>query len=271
MKKLLSLIVLLVFAFGVTGCASKGVTVEEIQARGKLVIATNAEFPPFEYLEGTQIVGFDIELAKAIAEALGVTLEIKNMDFDSVIASVQSGAADIAIAGLTISEERLASVSFSDSYFDASQVVIVRNDNTTITGTTIEALTSSLEGKRIGVQVGTVGQFFVAGDEGWGFDGIANATLLTYTSGILATEALKNGQIDAVIIDEMPARAFVQNNTGTEIKIVGVPLTVEEYAIAIPKNSDDLVAFINNVLSEMKSDGRFDAITLQFFGTGPTN
>jgi ABC-type amino acid transport substrate-binding protein len=271
MKKLLSLIVLLIFVLGVTGCASKGITVAEIQSRGKLVVATNAEFPPFEYLDGTQIVGFDIEIAKAIAEALGVTLEIKNMDFDSVIASVQSGAADIAIAGLTVSQERLQSVSFSSSYFDASQVVIVRSDNITITGTTIEQLTTSLEGKRIGVQVGTVAQFFVAGDEGWGFDGIANATLLTYTSGILATEALKNGQIDAVIIDEMPANAFVANNTGAAIKIVGVPLTVEEYAIAIPKNSDDLVAFINQVLADMKLDGRFEAITLQFFGTGQTN
>jgi polar amino acid transport system substrate-binding protein len=235
------------------------------------VIATNAEFPPFEYLDGNSIVGFDIELARAIADAMGVDLEIKNMDFDAVIASVQSGVADIAIAGLTISSERLKSVDFTDSYFNASQVVIIRSNDTSIGGTTVEALHSSLEGKRIGVQTGTVAQFYVAGDTGWDFPGITGATLLTYTSGILATQALKNGQIDAVIIDEMPAKTFVENNTGVAIKVLAIPLTVEEYAIAVPKNSEALVEFINAVFAAMKSDGRFDAITLEYFGTGTDN
>lgn len=262
MKKLL-LVVLMVFAIGLTGCSKKNL-LDEIKKTNKIIVATNAEFPPFEYYEDNEIVGFDMDLARLIAEELGIEIEILHMDFDAVIGAVASGRADIAIAGLTVSPEREKSVDFSKSYFNASQVVIVKEDNITITGENLDELIASLEGKKIGFQKGTVGEFYVRGSESWDFPGIKNATPTAYDNGVLAVNELLNGRIDAIVIDEMPARAFLAKNEG--IKIINMPLTVEEYAIAIPKGQKDLKDFIDQVLDIIKEDGRFDILTTKYFG-----
>lgn len=262
MKKLLLIIVAL-FTLSLTGCAQKNL-LEEIKKSNKIIVATNAEFPPFEYFENNKIVGFDMDLARIIADELGVEIEIQHMDFDAVIAAVASGRADIAMAGLTVSEERKKSVDFSKSYFNASQVVIVKEGNTTITGETVEEIVASLEGKTIGFQRGTVGEFYVRGDEDWEFPGIKDAVATSYDNGNLAVMELLNGRIDAVVIDEMPAKSFVARNQG--LKIINIPLTVEEYAIAIPKGQEDLKNFINQVLDKIKEDGRFNQLTTKYFG-----
>lgn len=266
MKKALYFVLTFVMGLGVlflSGCSSFN-SIEDIQATKELVIATNAEFPPFEYIEGNEFKGLDMDIARLIAEELGVTAKIQHMAFDAVIGSVTSNRADIAIAGLTISEERLANVDFSIPYFNASQVVIVKSTNTTITGETLDDLLASMTGAKVGFQKGTVGQFYVEGSESWGFDGITGAVATQYNSGALAVNDLLAGRIDAIVIDEMPARNFVQNNPG--IEIIDLYLTVEEYAIALPKGNTELKEFIDAIIERILQDGTFDALAENYFG-----
>lgn len=263
MKKRMILFLVLFLGVILSGCSKKS-SLERIQESKKLIVATNAEFPPFEYIEGNEFIGFDMDLARIIARELGVELEIKHMDFDAVIGSVASKKADIAIAGLTISPDRLDNVDFSKSYFNASQVVIVKKDNDTITGTDEESLVKTLEGKKIGFQAGTVGQFYVEGSSSWEFPGIKDAEAKTYANGALALTDLINDRIDAIIIDEMPAKVFINNNDA--IKMISTPLTVEEYAIAIPKGETSLKEFIDSVLAKIIENGEFEQLTKKYFG-----
>ena len=166
-----------------------------------LVMGTNAAFPPYEFVdENNKVAGIDAEIAAAIAEKLGMTLEIKDMAFDSLITAVSSGSVDIVLAGMTVTEERKESVNFSDTYATGVQVVIVAEDSDI---TSID----DLDGKIIGVQTGTTGQFYVEGDEGWGFDGYA-VTCTGYKNGSMAVQDLVNGNIQYVIIDSAPAAAI---------------------------------------------------------------
>lgn len=263
MKKIMMLFIIVFFGFILPGCSKKS-NLEKIYHSKQLIVATNAEFPPFEYIEGNEFVGFDIDLARIIARELGVDIVIKHMDFDAVIGAVASKKADLAIAGLTISPDRLENVDFSNSYFNASQVVIVKVDNTTISGTNKESLLKTLEGKKIGFQAGTVGQFYVEGSNSWDFAGIKDAIPKTYANGALAITDLINGRIDAIVIDEMPARVFTNNNNS--IKMIATPLTIEEYAIAIPKGQTDLKEFIDDVLEKIIDNGEFEKLTKKYFG-----
>ena len=208
-----------------------------------LVMATNAEFPPYEYREGDQIVGIDAAIAQAIAEDMGLELVIEDMQFDSIIAAVQSGKADIGIAGMTVDEDRLQSVDFSLPYTTAAQVVIVTNDSPI-------ASPADLEGKTIGVQLGTTGDVF-AGD-------IENATIERYNKGFEAVQALGQNKVDAVIIDREPAKVFVSENEG--LKILDEEYTVEEYAIAIAKDNQELLEQINASLTKLKDSGKLQEI-----------
>lgn len=263
MKKSMILFMLVFFGFMLSACSNK-TSLEKIHQSKQLVVATNAEFPPFEYIEVNDYVGFDMDLVRIIARELGVEIVIKHMDFDAVIGAVASKKADIAIAGLTISPDRLENVDFSKSYFNASQVVIVTTDNNTINGEDEESLVKTLEGKKIGFQAGTVGQFYVEGSSSWEFPGIKNAEAKTYANGALAINDLINGRINAIVIDEMPAKVFTQNNSS--IKMIATPLTVEEYAIAIPKGQTDLKEFIDNVLDKIIENGEFEQLTKKYFG-----
>ena len=214
-------------------------------AGGVLTMATNAEFPPYEFHDGGEIVGIDVEIAEAIAEKFGMTLEIEDIAFDSIIPEVDSGKADIGLAGMTVSEDRLKNVDFSEPYTTASQVIIVKNESD-IAGP------DDLAGKYIGVQLGTTGDIYASDYEEEG------STIERYSKGFEAVQAMMQGKIDAVVIDLEPAKVFVSENEG--IKILDEALTVEEYAIAVKKGNTELVEKLNGALAELKDSGELQAI-----------
>jgi len=183
-------------------------------SKDQLVVATNAAFEPFEFMKGDSYYGIDMEIAAAFAKKLGKELVIQNMDFDAVCLSVGQQKADIAMAGLTIKEDRKEHVDFSDSYYSASQRIIVKGDNTEFDAckdaAAIETILKGKNGIKIGVQNGTTGQFYCKGDEEWGFEGFANATTTGYKNGSLAVQDLLNGNIDYVVIDSAPAQFITE-------------------------------------------------------------
>ena len=184
----------------------------EDSTKDQLVIATNAEFEPFEYKQGDQFVGIDMEIAQAFAQKLGKELVIKDMKFDAVVLSVQQHKADIAAAGLTVTDERAKQVNFTESYYSASQKLIVKGDNTQFdacqTKEDVDAILNGLDASvKIGGQNGTTGQAYVQGSEDFGFEGL-NASFVGYDNGSLAVQDLINGGVDYVIIDAAPAQAI---------------------------------------------------------------
>lgn len=208
-----------------------------------LVMATNAEFPPYEFRDGDNIVGIDVEIAEAIAADMGLELVVEDMAFDSIIAAVQSGKADIGVAGLTVSEDRLASVNFSDPYTTAAQVVIVKEGSAV-------ASPADLNGKKVGVQLGTTGDMY-AGD-------IENATVERFNKGFEAVQSLLQDKVDAVIIDREPAKVFVESNEG--LIILDEEYTIEDYAIALAKDNTELLEEINASLARLKDSGKLQEI-----------
>ncbi len=181
-------------------------------SKDQLVVATNAEFEPFEYMDGDKYLGIDMEIAKLLADYLGKELVIQNMEFDAVCLSVGQHKCDIAMAGLTINEKREESVNFSESYYEASQRVVVMSDDTTFdsctTAADVEEILNALDSaSKVGFQNGTTGQFYVEGDEDWGFAGLA-VEAKGYKNGSLAVQDMLNGNLDMVIIDKDPA-AFI--------------------------------------------------------------
>lgn len=184
-------------------------------SKDQLVVATNAAFAPFEYTQGDSYLGIDMEIASLLAEELGMELVIENMDFDAVCLSVGQHKCDIAMAGLTINAEREEYVTFTDSYYTASQRLVIPSDDAVFAecadaDAVLAALAELGEDVKIGVQAGTTGQFFVEGDEGWGFDGL-KATCVTYKNGSLAIQDMLNGNIGYVIIDAAPAETITES------------------------------------------------------------
>ena len=184
-------------------------------SKDQLVVATNAAFEPFEYTVGDQYAGIDMEIAGLLAKELGKELVIVNMDFDAVCLTVGQHKCDIAMAGLTVKEDRKEFVTFSDSYYNASQKLIVKDSDTKFdackTADDVMALLNGLDkNTKIGVQTGTTGQFFVEGDEDWGFDGF-KVTSVGYKNGSLAVQDMLNGNLDYVVIDSAPAACIVKN------------------------------------------------------------
>ncbi len=223
---------------------------EEKAAGGSLVMATNAEVPPYEYHDGDQIVGIDVEIAQAIAAEMGMELEIEDIAFDSVIPAVTSGKADFGAAGMTVTPERQQNVDFSKTYATAAQVIIVKNDSA-IAGP------ADLEGKTIGVQLGTTGDLFVSDEEN-----VAGATVERYNKGFEAIQALNQNKVDAVVIDGEPAKVFVSQNDG--IKILDEALTSEEYAICVKKGNTDLLDNINTAITNLEESGKLEEIILKY-------
>ena len=197
------------------GGTPTGVTsAEEDASKNQLVVATNAEFAPFEYKEGDTYYGVDMEIADLLAKELGKELVIKNMDFDAVCLAVGQHKCDIAMAGLTINEERKEQVTFSDSYYNAKQKLIVPSNNTEFddckTAADVEAILNKKDDTcKIGVQSGTTAQFYSEGDEGWDFPGFP-VTTTGYKNGSLAVQDMVNGNIDYVIIDAAPAERITE-------------------------------------------------------------
>lgn len=244
--KPISLLAALALIFSCAGCGGKkGMTAVE----GKLIMATNAEFPPYEYYDGDKIVGIDAEVAALIAEKLGLELEIEDVEFDSVITGVQSGKYDMGMAGITVTEERKEKVSFSSPYATGVQVVIVKEDSPI---TKIE----DLEGKKIGTQQGTTGYTYASDTPEKG--GFGEENVVGYQNGALAVEGLKGDKVDCVIIDNEPAKAYVAANPG--LKILDTKYTEEDYAICFAKDNTELQEKVNSILEELIADGSLQEI-----------
>ena len=210
---------------------------------GTLVMATNAEFPPYEYYEGDQVTGIDAEIAAAVAADMGMELKIEDMAFDSIIAAVQAGKADIGVAGMTVTEDRLENVAFSDTYAQAKQVIIVKE------GSEIKSA-DDLTGKKVGVQLGTTGDILA--------DDIKDGEVERYNKGFEAVQALTQDKLDAVIIDNEPAKVFVSENEG--LTTIDDAYEVEEYAIAVAKDNTELLDKINASLASLKESGKLQEI-----------
>lgn len=215
-----------------------------------IVMGTNAEFEPFEYRDnGTDIVGFDVEIAKQIASKLGKKLVIEDMAFDSLIMALNSDKIDFVAAGMTATDERKTQVDFSDTYFHSKQMIIVKADNTTI------HTADDLVGKKVGVQLGTTGDLFVSGTEG--------VEVTQFPTGTAAVMDLKNGQLDAVVIDAEPAKKMIEGQA--DVKVLDAPFIEEEYAIAVKKGDKELLEGINSTLKEIEENGTYDKLYAQFF------
>lgn len=248
MKKLFCMMLALAMLMLSATCLADAGTEESV-----LIVGTNPEFPPFEYVGDTgEIEGIDVEIINAIAADLGMTVQMEAMDFDALVPSLVSGKLDVAIAGMTITEERKQSVLFSEPYFNATQVVILREDSEI---NTVE----DLAGKKIGVQMGTTGDIMISEPE-YGAGEISR-----YNKAMDAALDLQNGRLDAVVIDTLPARQFVLSLEGLIIRddiLVDAP--VESYGIAVPMGQDELIEQINASLAKMMEDGTFDAILVKY-------
>lgn len=253
MKKLLAVVLTVAMVFAFTACGSgssneSGLsTVEE----GQLHMATNAAFPPYEMTDDEGgYEGIDVEIAEKIAEKLGLELVVDDMDFSSVLTSVQGGKADIAMAGLTVTEERKQNVDFTDSYATGVQVVIVPEDSD------IKTVDDLSNDKMIGTQEGTTGYIYCSDtveNGGYGEDHVK-----AYTNGATAIQALLTGKVDAVVIDSQPAKEFVAANEG--LTILDTEYVTENYAIGISKDNPELLEAVNNALKELIGDGTVQEI-----------
>ena len=224
-----------------------------------LTMGTNAAFPPYEFYDGDTIVGIDAEIAAAIAEKLGLELQIVDMDFGSIITAVQTGKIDMGMAGMTVTEERLKNVNFSTTYATGIQVVIVPEDSDITSVDDIFAKLNAGEDVLIGCQEATTGAIYASGDFG-------DDHVTTYPNGATAVQALTQGKLDCVIIDNQPAINFVAANEG--LKILDTEYVTEDYAIAISKDNEDLLNQINAALEELIADGTVQEILDKYIVAG---
>ena len=251
MKKILALAlaVLMVFALAACGGSKDGLTIEE----GKLIMSTNAEFPPYEMKADGEgafqgLEGIDVEIAMALAKKLGLELVIDDMGFDSALLAVQEGRSDMVLAGLTYREDRDEVMDFSTSYATGVQVVIVKEGS--------DVTMDNLGEKMIGCQLGTTSYIYVSDTPDNG--GYGEDHVMAYEDGALAVQALLNGQIDAVIIDNGPAQAYVAANEG--LAILEGEWVVEDYCLAVDEGNTALLEKLNAALEEMIADGTVQAI-----------
>lgn len=249
MKRVLIYILALVVVLSFMGCSTKIDTMKRIKETKKIIWGTNAAFPPFEMRQGDEVIGIDAEIAKRIADKLGVELVVEDMEFDALLPALVSGKIDFIVAGYTVDPDRTKQVLFTDTYFTAVQVIIVMKDNQEIKGP------EDLKGKKIGVQNATTGDLVASKIEG--------AEVKRYNNAMEAVMDLKNGNIDAVIIDNLPAQMLAQKNP--EVKILEEsPSEEEEYAIAVRKGDTELQKVINEVLAEMKNSGEIDELVKKY-------
>ena len=274
MKKLTALVLAMLLCMSMVACGGKK-DVADNTGKEQLVVATNAAFEPFEYTEGDKYFGIDMEIAALLAEELGMELVINNMDFDAVCLSVGQHKCDIAMAGLTINEERKEYVTFSESYYEASQKLVVPETETAFDAcTTAEEVVAILnqltEADKIGVQQGTTGQFYVEGDADWGFDGLT-ASCQTYKNGSLAMQDMLNGNIKYVVIDAAPAAAIsaaINEMSDVKTKVIDIDLTSELYAFGVDKDQPELLEKVNAFIAKITEDGTLVEICDKYFGDG---
>jgi ABC-type amino acid transport substrate-binding protein len=251
----------LVFAGVLASCSSTGYrALQTIKSSGTLNVSTNAEFAPFEYYDGAKIVGVDADIISAYATSLGVSANIVNYDFDAALTAVPSFKVDCAIAGITKTAEREKTMAFSDTYFKANQVAVVKNGSSYASLSGAESINAALNvsGTKIGCQRGTTGDSYISST-------LTSASDVQYDNGALACKALSNGQVDAVIIDLEPAKLYCKNISG--ITYLSSVLTEEEYAIALAKDNSTLLDSINAFIKTISGDGTLDAILAKYFGS----
>ena len=226
---------------------------------GVLSMATEATFPPYEYYDGDAIVGIDVEIAQAIADKLGLELQVTDIAFDSIIPGVQSGKYDLGLAGMTVTDERLEQVNFSDSYATGVQVVIVKEGGKV---TSVDDLFADGASNVIGTQTGTTGFLYAT----WDIQDAGLGEVKSFAKTTDAVEALKNGQVDCVILDNEPAKALVAANEGAGLSILDTEYAVEDYAAAISKDNTALLEAINGALKELIADGTVQSILDKYIG-----
>lgn len=234
MKKkliILSLILLLI-----TGCSKK---------ENKLVLVTEAGFAPYEYYQDGEIVGVDIDIAKYLADSLGLELEVKDVAFDSIINEVKTGKADIGAAGISYSEERAKQVDFTINYATSKQVVIVKNDSTI---TNIQDL-NNIKNLKVAVQLGTVADTYIT-------DNYKNATITRQKKVLAAIQDLKTNKVDCVVLDELPAKEMLKEYN--DLKILSDPLFEDNYGMVVKKGNEELLNSVNQTLEKLKNEGKID-------------
>ena len=245
--------VVLALVLGMTALWACGGEKEEAKGEENfLVMATNASFPPYEFKEGDSFAGIDVEIAGLIAEKLGMTLKIEDVDFGSIIGGVQSGKFDMGMAGMTVTPERLQSVNFSTTYATGVQVVIVAENSPIKSLDDLKADGTM----KYGVQQDTTGDIYASDTVEKG--GYGSDNVIRYKTGAEAVQALKSGKVSAVIIDNEPAKSFVAANEG--LRILDAEWAVEDYAICIAKENADLLTKINTALAELEAEGKIKAI-----------
>ena len=252
MKKIFIVLLMCVMLAALAACTENTAEISggETSDSGLLVMATNAAFPPYEFYDGTKVIGIDAEIAALIAKELGRELEIMDIEFDSIIAAVQAGKADMGMAGMTVTEDRLKSVNFSTSYALGVQVVIVKEDGPIQSKEDLE----DPGGFVIGVQASTTGDLYAT----WDIEDEDLGKVDRYNKGADAVLALVTGKVDCVIIDNEPAKAFVAGNTG--LKILDTEYANEDYAICIAKDNTDLLDQVNAALNKLINDGSVQTI-----------
>ena len=252
MKKIISLIlVALMLVTMLVGCAGGKSGELNTVEKGKLIMATNAAFPPYEYIEGDGFAGIDVEVATAIAEKLGLELEISDMEFDSIVESVKNGKADIGLAGMTITPERQEIVNFTTSYATGVQVIIVKEGSAI---TSVDDLFADGASHTIGVQRNTTGDLYTT----WDLEDKGKATINRYSKGSEAVQALLTGKVDCVVIDNEPAKSFIEANEG--LVILDTEYVEEQYAAIVSKNNSELYDAVNKALNELIADGTVQKI-----------
>ncbi|MEG0875432.1 MAG: transporter substrate-binding domain-containing protein [Clostridiales bacterium] len=275
MKKILSIALIFCLALGLFACGSKDKedtateeettatatqTLDAIKEAGEIIMFTNAEFPPFEYRDDqNNVAGVDVDIANEIAKDLGVKLVVEDVNFDSIVTSIQAGKAAFGAAGMTVTPEREKNVDFSTKYVSSKQYVILPK------GVTIKTI-EDLDGKTIGVQSGTTGDFIVS-DAIEGTDEaealIPKAEIKGYNTAIMAAQDLVSGRLDAVVIDKLPAENITAANADAEVTTVELTYadgsdTTEEYAICVQKDNKELLDAINATLDRLIKDGSID-------------
>ena len=270
MKKFMSILLVLAMALALVACGSSNTPASSGSSSagsaagsggaslttavdGVLSMATEATFPPYEYYDGDTIVGIDVEIAQAIADKLGLKLEVTDIAFDSIIPGVQTGKYDIGLAGMTVTDERLEQVNFTDSYATGIQVVIV-GPNSSITS--VDDLFAEGASHVVGTQTGTTGFIYATSD----IQDAGLGEVKSFAKTTDAVEALKNSQVDCVILDNQPAQALVAANADAGLSILDTEYAVEDYAAAVSKDNAGLTEAINGALKELIADGTVQSI-----------
>lgn len=266
MKKIIKIsavILALVMALGSLCACGNGTSTENPSKTEKLVMATNASFPPYEYVDDSgAFAGIDVEIAGLIAEKLGLTLEIQDVEFGSIIGGVQAGKFDIGMAGMTVTDERLQSVNFSTSYATGIQSIIVPEGSEIKSFDDFFNADGTVKDIKVGVQQDTTGDIYLSDTVDNG--GVGSDHVVQYKTGNDAVQALVTGKVDAVVIDNEPAKSYVASNEG--LVILDTAYTEENYAICVAKENTDLLESINDALAQLTADGTIDAIIEKYIG-----